>query len=111
MNSLCGQNDGGNNLPTAVAPCDNQQVNSETLYPPGECYECGVFGVCEQNSNGEFPDPDCYNTCEHDCTSEACPDFCMGPVDYLSYPSTGCASDQETNGCYCFRPSPILIDT
>ncbi|MFY9555057.1 MAG: hypothetical protein WAV20_25515 [Blastocatellia bacterium] len=44
------------------------------------------------------------------CFGEPCPDFCFGPVDYTTYPSTGCASQYESNGCYCFRPSPILID-
>lgn len=45
------------------------------------------------------------------CDSEACPDTCMGRIDYSSYPSTGCSSDSQPNApCWCYRPSPILID-
>jgi hypothetical protein len=34
MNFACGINDQGNNLPTAVTTCDQNTINSETIYPP-----------------------------------------------------------------------------
>ncbi|MDT4896099.1 MAG: hypothetical protein QOH25_1176 [Acidobacteriota bacterium] len=55
MNGLCGANDWGNNMPTSVSACDNQDVNAEIPYqtlPPscgGEpentnCWETGWQG-------------------------------------------------------------------
>ena len=44
------------------------------------------------------------------CEDEVCPDACMGSVNYTLYPSTGCPSYWESNGCWCYQPSPILID-
>jgi Calx-beta domain/Domain of unknown function (DUF4214) len=34
MNYVCNENDQGNNLPTSVTTCDQNAINSESIYPP-----------------------------------------------------------------------------
>ena len=34
MNYICNENDQGGNLPTSVAACDQNAINSESIYPP-----------------------------------------------------------------------------
>src|ERR1044071_4991621 len=34
LNYACGINDQGNNVPTTIPPCDQNAINSESLYPP-----------------------------------------------------------------------------
>lgn len=89
--------------------------------PPCECvFENGHCTIPYPFTNPpNYPGCNC-NTCAQTtypcpggggpCAGESCPDFCMGPVDYGTYPGTGCPSQFESNGCYCFQPSPILID-
>lgn len=91
MNAVCNHNDTGGRMPTSVAGCDNQSVNSETLYPPGTCYDCDLSGDCLPNVNGPFPTSDCYNQCT----------VGGGGCDWCS-PEQICTS----YGCI----SPILID-
>jgi hypothetical protein len=69
---------------------------------PGNTGQLGANG--ENGSNGNAG----AATVE---TCESCPDTCLGPIDFQSYPSTGCPSGAETDGCcWCFQPSPIVID-
>lgn len=45
---------------------------------------------------------------------DTCPQTCLGPADYCQYPTTrGCPPTPagiESDGCNCFRPSPVLVD-
>jgi len=98
MNAVCGQNDNQNNQPTNVVSCDNQQVNSETIYPAGSCYSCAGTD-CLTDNNGPYAASNCYNTCgggggEFDpCAGEICPEYFQ-----IDAPGTECC------------PSPILVD-
>jgi hypothetical protein len=100
MNAVCGQNDNQNNQPTNVANCDNQRVNSETIYPAGSCYSC-AGSDCLTDNNGPYAASNCYNTCggspppppPDPCLTEICPEYFQ-----IDAPGTECC------------PSPILVD-
>jgi hypothetical protein len=96
MNAICGQNDRSNNMPMNVQDCDNQQVNSETLYPAGPCYNCDIYAECVQDPQGPYGDPYCYAGCEYedDCAGDPCcedPECCGDP----------CCLDPECCGDPC----------
>jgi hypothetical protein len=99
MNAVCNHNDTGGMMPTAVTACDNTQVNTETLYPAGPCYDCSIFGECVEDNGGTFPTGDCYNLCDPDAIG-GCQEVYQCPEPYVF--------DYQT--CKCVNPSPILID-
>jgi hypothetical protein len=103
MNGICGQNDRNNNMPTDVATCDNQSVNTETLYPLGLCpgYRCSGFDCVRDDVNGTYTDPNCDSACII-IGGGPCP-----PQD-CGEPDSGCYWDAVWCQCEC---SPILIDT
>ncbi|MBV9958426.1 MAG: hypothetical protein JO360_08395 [Acidobacteria bacterium] len=88
MNLACGQNDTpNNNLPTDVKTCDNNSVNSETLYP--------ATGLpCPTPTPTPEPTPQ--------------PGGCNGVADWGTYPSTGCASGFIYSGGVCTRSSAFM---
>ena len=95
MNGICGSNDSGNNLPTNITPCDTNALNGS--YPP------------PMPTPTPTPTPDsCPADCAYDYSD--CPSFCLGAVDWCRYHSTGCPSNASSTGCWCYSPSPILID-
>ena len=56
--------------------------------------------------------------CPQTCTSPYCPYAMSGPVDFCTYPGSGCpasyhvstGSGNEGSGCCCYDYSPVLID-
>ena len=61
----------------------------------------------------------CPNPCPSSCASPYCPYSMSGPVDFCSWPGSGCPpnyhagnpqSGNEHPGCCCYDYSPILID-
>jgi hypothetical protein len=80
-------------------PCDNDAAEQYGNYSPAP-------------TPTPTPTPE---SCE--CLSfewNECPMSCLGPADYCQYPnSRGCPPTPagiESDGCNCFRPSPVLID-
>lgn len=123
MNSICGQNDIDNNMPTNITTCDTNAINSETtLYPTGNCprYRCDGT-ICVEDPNGEHDDPGCYFECNTDPIPPSCERICSGsiesgcntPSDPCLYPPNGCIEpyfpDISNPNCCCFA-TPILID-
>lgn len=109
MNGICGQNDRLNNMPTDVATCDNQQVNSETIYPAGVCYSC-AGNDCLSDSNGPWDTPDCHDTCD-----PGGGDGCVIICDQLPPEGgAGCGECSAWSDCKCrcvpASCSPILVD-
>ncbi|HEX8144887.1 MAG TPA: DUF4214 domain-containing protein [Pyrinomonadaceae bacterium] len=53
MNYICNENDLGGNLPTSVAACDQNAINSESIYPPTVPptptlqFSAGAYGASE----------------------------------------------------------------
>ncbi len=78
MNGICNRNDGGGAMPTNVQTCDNQSVNSETLYPAGNCYQCDGASCVQNNLNGTFTTNNCDNTCDPCGGDPCCGDPCCG---------------------------------
>jgi hypothetical protein len=60
----------------------------------------GGVDLTEEGSCPQCPDAD-WNDC---------PGACVGYKDYCLFPSTGCPSGDDSTLCWCYRPSPILID-
>lgn len=108
MNGICGQNDRANNMPTDVATCDNQQVNSETIYPAGVCYSC-AGNDCLSDNNGPWDTPDCHDTCDPG-GGDDCVIFC----DVQPPEGGGCGECSAWSDCKCrcvpTSCSPILVD-
>jgi hypothetical protein len=105
MNAVCGQNDNQNNQPTNVAACDNQRVNSETIYPAGACYSCAGTD-CLTDNNGPYAASNCYNTCDlgGGGGGEGC--ACIRDYD-CDFCNEGYC---EIGLQQCFAYTPILID-
>jgi hypothetical protein len=99
MNAVCNHNDTGGAMPTSVTTCDNQQVNSETLYPAGPCFDCNIWEECVEDNNGPFPSGDCYDLCGGGGFG-GCQEIYQCPEGYVFNYDT----------CKCENPSPILID-
>lgn len=79
-----------------------------------------VFVTCGISTlalNGQQSCP--ASPCPQTCGSPYCPYQMAGPVDYCTFPNTGCPqnyhagnlySGNENPGCCCYDYSPILID-
>lgn len=84
MNGKCGLNDQGNNLPLNITNCDQGSVSSIDQYQPlPPCPN----SECNEGANGV-------------------------PIDYCSYPQSGCPGSYINTGgcCQPYMISPILID-
>lgn len=83
MNSLCGVNDSGGNMPTSITPCDQGSV---------------------------FQNPQYYR---EPCPGTDCNEGSGMPVDMCSYPGAGGCPPGYHSAAGCCQPdvpSPILID-
>jgi hypothetical protein len=86
-------------------------VSRQSLY---ECDNCGDPYPSPSPSPTPTPTP-APESCECPWFDwSECPQSCFGPMDYCLYPNShGCPPNppnMEWDGCYCFRPSPVLID-
>jgi hypothetical protein len=64
-------------------------------------------------SSTPTPTPEPNSPCPETCSNfqPAPPYYCYGPVDWCTYPSTGCEPDLQASGrCCCTPYTPILID-
>lgn len=89
---------GYNGLTGTYGPttCDNAKVQQVGQYPTP--------------TPTPIPTPD---SCPADCAYDwsECPSNCVGPVDFCRYPhSQGCPPNTSHTACWCYRPSPILLD-
>jgi hypothetical protein len=95
--------------PSATVPTKTVQSSDAT-----KAHQCTNNA---QTANGHplptptpIPTPD---SCPADCAYDwsECPSNCVGPVDFCRYPhSQGCPSNTSHTACWCYRPSPILLD-
>jgi hypothetical protein len=92
MNYACNTNDSANNMPTDVAECDKNAV--QTSYP----------------TPTPTPTP-CATPTQHCPNLQPVPPYeCFGDVDFCLYTS-GCPDDLQPQARCCCRPvTPILID-
>jgi hypothetical protein len=100
-----------------------------TLSPvsePGKCERAGVSCLTNTTHTRMRPDASCPTpsptptpTPPESCPScdesqvdwSDCPSFCLGIVDLCMYPNSGgCPPHSQSAGCFCYSPSPILID-
>ncbi len=104
--SGCAQNSSVMNLAT-------QGYNGLTrTYGPTTCDNAKVQQVGQYPTPTPTPIPT-PDSCPADCAYDwsECPSNCVGPVDFCRYPhSQGCPPNTSHTACWCYRPSPILLD-
>lgn len=110
MNGMCGANDWGGNMPTAVTPCDNQRV------PDVNQYQCNLSAAACSPRSFDPPSCLCYDPPPSgegggSCPATECNEGSGGQIDYCLY-SSGCPDGWINTGqcCQPWNITPIVID-